>query len=369
MQDLALLFRMSGSMVHIAYAIRAHFFGRDMHLLEEDSILSTRIILGRTVTTARPRGGDETPYQAIPSRIHATMYFVSLLQQHHLSEGTSLETCNSILEEILPVCYALIDSTNSNHAAIGITALIHLLDLTMILPLDSPANLDSVWNQFAEGTLSVLQLAFTACREGSIFVLIGQAQSRVFVQTRKCDRNRRQVSRQWLSKLHQGVHRKSSASSEVLWELLIGGIVPLLQQQAELPNADAMELGRLGLAALLPLISGETFVEESKVVMASLIALINLMMGAYPIMCHHGDKTITSLLVASCSESPEDDDDDGLPLLARHTAAIALVLCGGIQVVPVLQDMISGKECYENKMIQAALDVQRRAKILTEASC
>jgi hypothetical protein len=102
------------------------------------------------------------------------------------------------------------------------------------------------------------------------------------------------------------------------------------------------------------LIAGD--VADLKVQIASIVALINLMMGAYPIMPRHGGKIMCTLLSATMAEasgSASDDKDENegkmvLSNLGKHTAAVALVLCGPEHAGKVLEDIIMvAPDAYE----------------------
>jgi hypothetical protein len=109
------------------------------------------------------------------------------------------------------------------------------------------------------------------------------------------------------------------------WDVLVGGIIPLLFQHAKLPNADAVELGRLGLSAMLPLLVSET--TEKKTFASLFVAMINLMAGAYPMMAHHRGNIMTHLLAAT-TKLKMSDDSDGCCVFAlgRHTTGLGHVI-------------------------------------------
>ena len=357
----------SGDVCLFARAIRAHFFGRDMHDIDnkESRKLSTQIVLGRTVVVEKPLYEKEKPYEEIDSRVHSVLNSLSLLRDLRCGTGDSQLT-RQVLEDLLPVCYALIDSPNKVHTALGCASLIHLMDITA-------GNVclthDYVWSEFADGTLSVLNLAFKTCRDGPLILLIGQAQARLFQFAKHCSRERRQASRQWLSSLYDNVHRPSTES--LCWELLVGGIIPLLWQHAKVENADAMEFGRLGLSAFLPLIARDRDLIDSKTKIAALVALINLMMGAYPILKFHGGKIMVSLLVAACEYASETEaertNNEIVVLLAKHAAAVALVLCeSNGHASQSLENLLLGEKSYEDRLIMTVHDIQARSIILKE---
>ena len=324
----------------VSEAMRAHFFGRDMVLWESEQRVSTRVMLGRTVETTEPVV-KEKPYKLVPSRIHVFASFISLLAQQ------DNDSTREVLAQVLPVCFELIDASSVRHMAIGATCLIHLLETIGVG--------NSIWDEFVGNALSVLNMAFKTNREGPILLLVGRSQCLLFEAMGEGNKERRQATLQWLTALNQTAHR--SVSEMICWELLIAGVVPLLQQHANLPNADAMELGRFGLSTLLPLVAGD-FV-DLKTQKAALVALINLMMGAYPIIPHHGGKIMSTLLAtAARASSNEVGDMSDIYDIVVHTAAVAMALCGTNKVI---ENIISASDSFQSRLVQAAREVRERA--------
>jgi len=117
-----------------------------------------------------------------------------------------------------------------------------------------------------------------------------------------------------------------------------------------------MEMGRLGLKTLLPLIRWDSKARGSRRIQcASIACLISLMMGAYPIMERHGGKIMSELLACLGRAKRDLDIDERLQdrhlkrhgdvvdigedmedicatrhllVVAVHAASIAHVLCG-----------------------------------------
>jgi hypothetical protein len=328
----------------VSEAVRAHFFGRDMVLWDSEQRVSTRVMLGRTVETTEPVV-KEKAYKLVPSRVHVFASFISLLGQQ------DKYSTREVLVQVLPVCFELIEASSVRHMAIGSTCLIHLLETIGVG--------DSVWDEFVGNALPVLDMAFKTNREGPMLLLVGRAQCLLFEAMGEGNKERRQATLQWLTALNQTAHR--SVSEMICWELLIAGVVPLLQQHANLPDADAMELGRLGLSTLLPLVAGD-FV-DSKTQKAALVALINLMMGAYPIIPHHGGKIMSTLLIAAArASSNEDGDMSYLYLIVVHAAAVAMALCvTNKRAGEVVEDIISASDSFQPRLVRAAREVRERA--------
>ena len=124
---------------------------------------------------------------------------------------------------------------------------------------------------------------------------------------------RRATTSSFLTILDKHSHEVSDPK-ELLWSLLVGGIIPLLYQHARkrdcIDNVDALEMGRLGLTALLPIVrySGGWSLNDDigtekrdscptrKLLAPSVISLVYLLQAAYPIMPRHGGKIMSELL-------------------------------------------------------------------------
>lgn len=351
----------------MSQAIRAHFFARD--ILPEDTVVvilpSQRLHLGHTITETKSKRKDpmaKKSYQINPSRCKATLFFLF-----------HIKTLNSeILDQVLPILYELLNASSDIHVGCGAACLFHLLNCTSI---SSSALL---WSHgpVADNLLSMLEKNIQICRKGTTLVLLGLAQRRLFqvlfTINDKYRQQRRQSTHRWLRILDR--HSRHFTKDYLVWGLLMGGIVPLLYDHAvSNENADALELGRLGLQALLPTIRGEcgydnldgksllhaaTTIYDGKdskdlhlhsgdrgvllsvaVLIPALVALSNLLMSAHPIMPRHSGKIICELVAfLRKHEWPELEDEKLLnkkvellmatKRLAIHVAAMAMVVCG-----------------------------------------
>ena len=130
-------------------------------------------------------------------------------------------------------------------------------------------------------------------------------------------RRRLHVTEKWLLSLQRSQYYTTNQRQSL--ELLLGGVIPLLYQCAvdERCEADGMEVGRLGLAALLPLITRLDTAEQlgglingKKTQLASLVALVNLIFAAHPVMVGHGGKIMCSLLSAAASMTESNSTDE-----------------------------------------------------------
>jgi len=398
-------------------AVRAHFFGRDgvrQHWTTNTAALSssshqivttneskpkTRLHLGRVVVVpddnatnnnSNNNGNDiNTTIKAFhetPSRVHAALHYILLLEKKDfVSDNNNVEKGSQILEEILPIIYELLSDHEQAYIALGSASVLRILQLIQTVDNQGytvPQGQRCVWNKYTQNLVSVLDLACRTCREGAPMVFLARAQSMV-CQTAPlwCDDNaqgghsgtttnattmqqqqlqhRRNTTRYFLTILDKHNHRVSDPD-HLLWAVLVGGILPLLYQHATVPecieSTDAVELGRLGLTALLPIIryssgwkvetedlttSKETFDDNNgeavkvnatrKLLAPSLLALVYLMQAAYPIMPRHGGKIMSEIvgLLQNLEQQGLSNTTDEISVqdLVLNTAGIALVLC------------------------------------------
>jgi hypothetical protein len=434
--------------------VRAHFFGRDMHGVEElltqqqeeETISASSVVIrmGRRVVnnttkkhTSRSNSNDDPPYQMIPSRIAVAVNALRLLLtpdmillEHNDYQDDVVDvssygyriTREKILEDVFPICASLVDSTNTTYSTLGAAGFLLVTDVLLQSQLkdttihdvvdddrrkilkcnnnDGNNNNNNALLNFMENTLSVLERAFQSSEgHGPVVVTIGRAQSKLFeIMLRQKEKNedchdddrvrrrRRTVTGHWLTRLEKSSYRPTS--EEQCLELLLGGILPLLSQHAVDRNneADAIEVGRMGLAALLPLTTmtttdgmGELWGDETtrKTQMASMVALINLMFAAHLIMPCHGGKIMSNLLAAAATatpitngnknggwseeKSPKTPTAASIRSMAVLTAAIALNICGPKFAGELVQSIEEDHEQYQQNILTVVSEVCKLA--------
>jgi hypothetical protein len=158
----------------------------------------------------------------------------------------------------------------------------------------------------------------------------------------------------------------------------VAGINPLLAFLAEFPNALSVEIARAGLATILPLIGWSgTRLEVRAAQNCALVGLVSLMMGSYPIMSHHGKKMMTEgfLLLDRAdkdaeylrtSKSTEIIEDGKLNaeavstyvtiILALHTAAVTLAICG--DSANTVLDHIMSTQSTNKRLVDRCLEIR-----------
>eukprot|EP00980_Cylindrotheca_fusiformis_P003101 scaffold720_cov114-Cylindrotheca_fusiformis.AAC.9 len=336
----------------VSEAMRSHFFGKDNLGGDTDSKeLATYIIMGTKVT--KPQTAiKEKPYKSLPSRVYSALNFVSYLPEE---EKEGWVCSQNVIMNMLPVCLELVDSSDAAHLSLGTCGLVRLFALG--------SRLDRL-PVLVDQSLQVLDLAFGANRDGRALILIGQAQTNLLLLSQKSDSLRQSLTKKWLTLLRQSVG--GSGSEITPWEVLVGGVVPILYQLSQSVNADAIEVGRLGLSALLPLIGG-SFVDH-RILVASLVALINLMAGAYPMMVRHGGKIMSHVVVvASELKQNKHEEAQKLAALSLHTAAVALVIVSQGENAfgeEILDEIEQNSDTYQDPLLEAVTEVRRQAACL-----
>ena len=326
----------------IVKALRAHFFGRDMVNSKSDQITPPpryELNLGHfeEVTKAQQQAEREKntmnskPYEKISSRLHAVLTFLSLMKNSGDSKATRV-----IIVEFIPICYELLGASNDVAIGKGSILLLHILIMTEFHFRDEEypkAFLEQVDNLF-----TALDIVAKTCRDGRTLVLVGSAQRMLLrlLQNKRSDvqMRRRQTTQQWFSILDAAKHRTSE--ERLVWGLLIV-LIPLLYDHIQQENADAMEIGRFGLTALLPIIrltdTGDFSAHGPQVPLLAVIALSNLVVAAHPMMHKHANKLICELVACLGYFAPSEskastDSDKEKRLIYLHVTAEVFVVCG-----------------------------------------
>eukprot|EP00539_Tryblionella_compressa_P003274 CAMPEP_0178737840 /NCGR_PEP_ID=MMETSP0744-20121128/3191_1 /TAXON_ID=913974 /ORGANISM="Nitzschia punctata, Strain CCMP561" /LENGTH=299 /DNA_ID=CAMNT_0020390413 /DNA_START=111 /DNA_END=1010 /DNA_ORIENTATION=+ len=283
------------------------------------------------------------------------------------ADATTLSSVawGDVLDDAFPICASLVDSNRNEMIALGACGFLRVVDSLNSATLN---DCQEIGNKFVGNTLSVLDLAFKISREGPVVVAIGQTQSRIFAMLQELGGNwesryrnrRRKVTRQWLTTLARSSHQ--GASDSRCWNLLVGGLISLLLQHAKNDSkADIMELGRLGLSALLPLTDAD-IVMDQKTLVTSMTAMINLLFGAYPIMPHHGGKILCHLLSAASLAVPTSSTRK----LSIYTSATALVICGPKFTKEIIDSILNGQDSFQDIMVATTSEVTKLAEKLRE---
>ena len=295
---------------NMAAAIRRYFFGKDDVNEDEDNALSaqrTRLHLGRTVPQEPVE--YEKPYRAVPARMHAAFVFISLIDK--------LST--SMLQDLAPILYELLAATQEEIQALGAACLCHLLDISK--------DQNFVWPPIVLSNLyTALNLTVQTCRKGPVVAVLGVAQATLLHRFAPNEmlQLRRKATQQWLMILQKNLH-----NAELVWGILVGSVIRL---GADLVRGqdEGIELGRLALSCLLPLIrrddgtsSGSTGgVLAEEIQWLALVAVVHWLVAAHAVIIRHDGKLLGSLLL--CLGRINDGSSITF-VWAKHAAAMVIV--------------------------------------------
>mmetsp|Transcript_6105 Transcript_6105/g.9368 ORF Transcript_6105/g.9368 Transcript_6105/m.9368 type:complete len:599 (+) Transcript_6105:101-1897(+) len=295
---------------NVAKAIRQQFFEKKEKKVEvsENSLPTYPLKITKDLQ-------QDPLYRMEQCRIRAVLNFVHLL-------GTETE---EVIPNLLPICFALIDSFPPKLVALGSTALVVLLDI-------SPKDL---FQDFEDAMVSVLKKALktTADRVALTYICLACTKLVKVFPDRVKDRRYFTIT---LIQMMQGKLLRLSEESCTFLGIMLSGLGPLLAQQAKQNDAELIEISRPALRVLLPLL--REGVEESgkKLQIVVLIGIINLTVGGYPIMAHHSNKIICELLACwghSNNALPACKGNERelclkVLSLSTHATAVALLFCG-----------------------------------------
>lgn len=336
--------------VLVARAIRRHFFSPTAILKQG---VQPEVLFA--VRTKRERLNSSTvDFVADQFRVHMALIFFRMIKPEDSSRTSEL------VGEIMPVCIALLESSNATNITLAASVLFHLMHV-----LDSAS---PVWSRFAPEVFSTLRTAFMVHREGSVLSVIGCAQNQMLEIC--CDHDEgRIICKQWLQRLHDV--SQGAVANNSCCEVLIIGVAPLLcRLAANRSKALGMELCRLGL---LPLITGD-FV-DIRTQICSVVALIHLILAAFPVISNHGGKIICHLLGTLKDDLTLKDDSHGatekvqcLRDLGQRGAALSLAVCGD-RAYAILDNVDSKSKGYNTAFLQRLEVVRNLAvRLKTETS-
>lgn len=374
----------------MAKVVRAHFFGRLTSLSRKMATGSKGHNSGvalsvAAASTRRPwyspphstrehtsKVPETVSHSRIPSRVHSCLRAVCSFR---FPDVTS-----PVLDDFLPICYTLIDSHDTVHQALGAAALLHLLK-------ECTAATFAPHKEFSG---KVLELGCRTCRDAAALAVLSRTRAALFesfVTEKGLDSSSSSAAprRKATYDLLALVRMQRGDDKPLVAGVLVGGIDVLLDQHANLPDADAMEILRSGLVTLLPLIRWDGSDAASRTVqLAALAGLVSLLMGAHPLAPRHGGKIMSEVL--SCLGRSGRDLSIGekvrggvdlrsgvgfiehiaakaVSALAIHVASVALVLCGE-RAEAVLLSVEGGG--YESSLVLSCSKIRDGSKVILE---
>lgn len=300
----------------LAKSIRSHFFGREgasSQASTKNQKERRRVSLQQYPLQFKSTTKPLPAYRRMPSLVHMSLRYIGMLQQPN----------HQILLDMLPVCYALLDSIDALMIAMGASALIRLLETS------SRRTINEDWDGLQEPLWSVLELALKTCREAPAWGLVCRAASTYF-RVFRADQQRRQTTVLIQETILARSQQARDDEDAALLGLILGGLLPLLRLQE---NFEAVDFGRPCLKTLLSLLSLQPAVGY-KLQLASLVTLVHFMEAASPILPRHGGKVMCHLLACcgNAARADNDEDDDKtrreVIVVAQHAAVQALLYCG-----------------------------------------
>ena len=349
----------------LSSTIRAHFFGRLPHSSRD----ANNTITSRPKTSgvfmpmiqrdgssnhmaAAQASSDEKPHLDIPMRISAAAIILCAV----LPTRSDRETLDKALSDTLPIVMTLLDDVQSINQATGALLFVSVIEAAYSSKLTKTP---SFVGQFSALLTSVFEGTLQMCgrEDPTVLTMICLAQSKWVryceflsnnADTANTPSQVHAMSRKATSDILVAIGKQSrvggrEGNDERLAGALVAGINPLLAQLAHLPKAACIEIARVGLATILPIIgwSGMSL-EVRSAQIAALAGLLSLMDGAYPIMPRHGKKIMTELILLldrtdkdatflnKTKHNHEDDivSTDATCKFTLLAAAVSLVTCG-----------------------------------------
>lgn len=349
----------------LSSTIRAHFFGRlslssdsssDVNSITKHHNPSSGVFMpmiqriGSSNVKKEAPSSDEKPHLEIPMRLSAAAIILCAIITQPCVD---FKTTNKALSDTLPIALSLLDDVQTIHQAAGALLLISAIESASKLE-----QIPSFVGQFSPIVTSSLSDSIQMCgREApTLLTMICLAQSKwmnycgvysnepdAFTPHTQVHEMVCKAAATILVAIGKQVHVSGrDGNDERITGVLVAGINPLLAQLAHLPNARSIEIARVGLATILPLISWSGMsLEVRSAQVSALASLVSLMNGAYPIMPKHGKKIMTEVfllldrsdkdaLYLNNNKGSFDDkvSTDTTSKVAMYTASVTLAICG-----------------------------------------
>ena len=330
--QLCLLYLTDSYNYDVSYSIvsqmcRAHFFGR----LRSTTITSTnstnKIVMsqpqppilrhpsGILATVSNPNESSKSPEKPRLSQLVAPLRIFSMLA------ATTTTTTTDISVEALPVIYSLLDCWDGKYQTLGGA-------LSMIVAAEK--------DNCAVLLEQALRRASRACRDPVALTVLSMARCQKLLLVVPSDWKQLQMACKEL--FHKATI--SRCDRQLLPPMIVGAILPIVSQLC--PNANAVEIARDGLHVLVSAL-GSYYppAEENNFTSVTMVGLVMLLMGSWPIANAYSGQIMSSFLTV-IGRANNDSTQQHVSDFAKHCASIALILCGeaGQQVLTTVESEV-----------------------------
>jgi len=301
---------------------------------------------------------DEKSYSDQPIRMNAAVIIFCLVYR----DIDKLTSCGKAFSYTLPVMLSLMDDVRSINQALGALMLLSFVEASSRIENNEiPSFIENSSSIITKSLENAIQLS--SRQDATFLTTICLAHSEWlrllfnWIPLASKSSLRPTTVHAWMSKAASdnlvAVRKQvqmggKDKNDELIVGALVAGIDPLLADLASLPNAATIEIARVGLSAILPLIGWRGMSMESRSIqIAALAGLLSLLSGAYPIMTHHGTKIMTEVLILldrsdkdaifmrdndqadKSSDKLRNDElsTESVVSVALHAAAATLVIC------------------------------------------
>ena len=284
----------------------------------------------------------------------ATLIFCAVLSQH-----SSFKACDSALSDAIPIALTLLDDVQSFHQGLGAAIVLSAIESLSHFGPDSLPSFVAKFNPFLtsafetavkhggrEEALLITAICFAQSKWIQYLSTLSQHPDCIIPQATVKALARKATTDMMHTVMNQSQFGGRNGNDERIAGMLVAGVNPLLALLANSPDAASIEIARVGLSALLPLIGWRgSSLESHAIHISSMTCLISLMNGAYPIMMKHGGKILTEIMLLldrtdkdtkylseTNSNFPCDSDNHTSANVTMNVAlycgAVSLIICG-----------------------------------------